>query len=282
MPRPLNSLGAHARGAFRGALAASHGAGDGSEAAVTLLRVLAEELAAGRTDLRLLAQRWVERNQLSPGRIDAETADALKYLALHHAPPERASGRGSGPLARVLPVALAAFDSPRNLVSATYHIAALTHPDPHVAWAAVAVNVALARFVNGKRDFIPDVIEALRGNAAPEALLAAVRRVPVGRREGLPARATAETDAVAAAEIALWLAYHEPLPERGLDWLAGNGPGVALAIAAGALLGARDGGDAVPSDRLPYDLAMWDVLAERLVRIAAPDSHFMSLGTACS
>ena len=54
-----------------------------------------------------------------------------------------------------VPVALAAFDAPRALVSATYHIAALTHPDPVVAWSAVAVNVAIARFLQGKRDFVP-------------------------------------------------------------------------------------------------------------------------------
>ena len=80
-------------------------------------------------------------------------------------------------------MALAAYDAPRTLVSASYHIAALTHPDPVVAWAAVAVNVALARFLQGKRDFVPDVIEALRNNAVPEELLAAVRRVPLPARD---------------------------------------------------------------------------------------------------
>ena len=110
-----------------------------------------------------------------PRDIDPETNAALAHLARHDAPPSRAAGQGSDALVRAVPVALAAFDAPRTLVSATYHIAALTHPDPVVAWSAVAVNVALARFLQGERDFVPDVIEALRNNEVPEPLLAAVR-----------------------------------------------------------------------------------------------------------
>jgi ADP-ribosylglycohydrolase len=151
----------------------------------------------------------VVQHQAAPWGIDPETGAALVHLARHDAQPSEAAGAGSDPLVRVLPVALAAYDAPRTLVSATYHIATLTHPLPEVAWAAVAVNVALARFLQGKRDFVPDVIEALRSNEVPAALLAAVRRVP------LPASRAAQDDApgqaVADAEAALWLAYNEPM-----------------------------------------------------------------------
>ena len=43
-------------------------------------------------------------------------------------------------------------------------------------------------------------------------------------------------------------------------------------MVAGALLGARDGAAAVPDQRLPDDpeLAEWDALADRLVRVTAP------------
>jgi hypothetical protein len=236
------------------------------------LRILAEELAAGRTDLRALAHRWVQHHRWAPV-ADPETATALDFLGEHEAPPADSPGKGSGPLGRVLPVALVALDSPRTVVSATFHIASLTHPDPEPAWAAVAINVALARLLRGKRDFVPEVIEALRGNAAPERLLAAVRSVPLPRRDGLPAARQAAGDAVAAAEVALRLAYHESILVRGLDGLAGAGPAAAgLGLAAGALLGARDGGDAVPPLRLPPPgvLQEWDDLADRLHHLAVP------------
>jgi ADP-ribosylglycohydrolase len=162
-------------------------------------------------------------------------------------------------------VALAAYDAPRTLVSATYHIATLTHPLPEVAWAAVAVNVALARFLQGKRDFVPDVIEALRSNEVPAALLAAVRRVP------LPASRTAQDDApgqaVADAEAALWLAYNEPVLERGVRGIATGKATVGRSGLAGALMGARDGVTAIPSSwTVGLEKDALEALAGRLVR----------------
>jgi ADP-ribosyl-[dinitrogen reductase] hydrolase len=269
MTRQPPSLSSRARGAFRGALAGASGAAT----PLVLLRVLAEELAEGRVDLRVVAERWVEGYRADPRGVDAETAAALDFLGRHHAPPTDSAARGPGPSARVIPIALLAFDSPRNLVSATFHTAALTHPDPRSAWAAVAVNVALATFIQGKRDFVPAVLEVLRGNGVPEELLAAVRRVPLRRRQGLPDPALVGIDAVAAAETVLWLAYHEPLPARGLDALGRSGEeGRAVAIAAGALMGARDGAGALPAKLLPGEPALsdWDALADRLVRVAAP------------
>jgi ADP-ribosylglycohydrolase len=272
MPVPPPTLDARARGAFRGAVAGAHAVPGGASGALALARILAEELAGGHTDLQALAFRWVERYRADPGGLDDETAAALEYLDAYRAPPHDAPGRGSGPLARTLPVALAALGSPRNLVSATYHIAALTHPDPRPAWSAVAVNLALAQLIGGARDFIPGVLEALRGNDVPPELTAAIRRVPLERRERLPPVARAGRDAVAATEIALWLAHHEPRVDRALDWLAGDGlDSAGLGCAAGALLGARGGEGAVPPSRLPAPvmLAEWDHLADRLARLTA-------------
>ena len=249
-------LAARARGAMLGALA---GGGESP-----LLEILADELAAGRTDLRRLAERWVERHRVAPVLDDADTAAALEFLDRHGAPPLE-GGAGAGVVGRLVPVALVAYRLPRTLVSATYHTAALTHPAPEAAWGAVAVNVALARLLDGRRDFIADVIEALVGNGAPERLLAAVRRVPVQRQPGVPAPGA---DAVSAVEAALAAAYHEPLAARGFDRLLAAGPTPA-AGAAGALFGARDGEAAIPTARLPGGRATaWAELADRLVRLA--------------
>jgi ADP-ribosylglycohydrolase len=234
-----------------------------------LTRLLAEELAAGRRDLRALAHRWVARHQSDPHDIDPETGAALAHIARHDAPPSQAAAQGSDPLVRTLPVALAAYDAPRTLVSASYHVAALTHPDPAVAWAAVAVNVALARFLQGKRDFVPDVIEALRNNAVPEALLAAVRRVPLPERGVPPEGVFQPGRALADAEAALRLSYHESVLERGLRGIASAGPVAAgRAGLAGALLGARDGVRAIPDGWTTRDDGnILGALAVRLVRV---------------
>jgi ADP-ribosylglycohydrolase len=190
-------------------------------------------------------------------------------MARHDAPPSQAAGQGSDPLVRVLPVALAAHDAPRTLVSASYHIVALTHPDPVVAWAAVAVNVALARFLQGKRDFVPDVVEALRNNAVPEELLAAVRRVPLPARDVSPGVGSPPGLALDDAEAALRLAYHEPVLERGLRFAAAAGAVAAgRAGLAGALLGARDGVHAIPDGWTAGDDGnILGALAVRLVRV---------------
>lgn len=248
-----------ARGALLGAL--------GGGGADPLLEILAEELAEGRTDLRRLAGRWVEHHRQWPVTGDPDTAAALEELAAHDAPPAT-GGRGSGALARTVPVALVAARSPRSLVSATFHIAGLTHPDPAASWGAVAVNVALARLLHGTRDFVPDVLEALRGNGAPDRLVDAVRRVPLVRREALPAPADTRHDAVAGVLLALGLAYHEPLAARGFDSLRASDAS-APAAAAGALLGARDGAAAVPGHLLqPEEAIRWAGLAEQLIRMA--------------
>jgi hypothetical protein len=256
------SLEFRAAGALVGlAVGRSLALGDRPDGNLALTRILADELGAGRRDLQALVHRWVARHAADPRGIEPETAAALAHLARHDAPPSQAAGKGSDPLMRVLPVALAAYRAPRTLVSATYHIAALTHPDPIVAWSAVAVNVALARFLQGKRDFLPDVVEALRSNEVPDALLAAVRRVP------LPPDPTAAGSgpgmAVADAEAALRLAYHEPLLDRGLRAVAALGvPAAGRAGLAGALLGARDGVGILPEE--------WTALVDRegLVSVA--------------
>ena len=250
------------------AAARARALGDGPDGSLALTWVVAEELAAGRRDLRTLVHRWVERHAADPRGVDRETAAALIHLARHDAPPAAAAGQGSDPLVRCVPVALAAFDAPRTLVSATYHIAALTHPDPMVAWSAVAVNVALARFLQGKRDFVPDLLEALWNNEVPEPLLAAVRRVPLPVR-ARPGQPGGPGPAVDDAEAALRLAYHEPLLERGLRGVSDLGPAAAgRAGLAGALLGARDGAPALPADWLALDdRDTLGALAARLVRV---------------
>lgn len=240
---------------------------------VALAVILAEELVQPEVDLRRLAHRWVEWGRTDGRGIGTWTRTALAHIATHDSPPAASAGRATnGAVSRCLPVALRAHASPRNLVSGTWHTAALTHPDPRCAWSAVAVNVAAASFLRGRRDFVADVVEALLANDADVSVLAAVRKVPLLRRDELTVTGPSAADAVTCMTAALWFAYHEPVLERGLVWLANAGGDTDTnAAVAGGLMGARDGLRAVPPRWLAQipGTAELEQLALRLVNIDA-------------
>ena len=235
--------------------------------ALTLL--LAEELLEPEVDLRRLSLRWVEWAEQDGRGIGVWTRTALRHIREHDSPPGSTGGQaGNGVLSRCLPVALRTFATPSNLISGSYHTAVLTHPDERCGWGAVAVNVAAACFLRGRRDFIGDVLEALTSNNAPSELCDAIRRVPLERREELPITGPEAGYVVHGVEIALWFAYHEPNLERGLRWLAtAGGDTDTNAAVAGGLLGARDGERAVPARWVAAvpNAAGIGRLAERLV-----------------
>ena len=216
---------------------------------VALAIILAEELMQPEVDLRRLAHRWIGWAREDGRGIGDWTRTALAHIATHDSPPAASGGRATnGAVSRCLPVALRTYSSPRNLVSGTLHTAALTHPDPRCGWSAVAVNVAAACFLRGRRDFVPEVIEALRTNEADASVLEAVRRVPLLRREDLAPAGQGANDALTCLTVALWFAHHEPLLERGLVAIVNaGGDADTNAAVAGGLMGARDGARAIPA-----------------------------------
>ncbi len=236
---------------------------------VALALIQGEELLQPEIDVERLARRWVEWRQRDGRGIGTWTRTALDHIATQHSPPAHTGGAaGNGSIPRTIPVALATVHSPANLVSGSYHLAHLLHPDPRCAWGAVAVNVAVAWFLHGERDFLPEVLQALTANGAPEELIAAVRRVPLEKREALPVAGPEAGYVVHCVEIALWFAYHEPQLERGLVWLASAGGDTDTnAAVAGALMGARDGEAAIPGRWLEQvaEVPRLRSLASRLV-----------------
>ncbi len=236
---------------------------------VAMALLLAEELLTGDVDLQRLAHRWMTWLDSDGRGAGIWTRTALNHIRTHGTPPSGTGGRApNGSVMRALPVAIAARGSPRNLVAGTWHTAALTHPDDRCTWSAVAVNVAAAELLAGRRDFLADVIEVLRVNEAPAELMAAVRRVPLERRDELPILGERAWDAASCMEIALWAAWHEPTLEASLIWLANAGGDTDTnAAVAGGLLGAREGERAIPERwiaALP-DVARLRDIATRLV-----------------
>ncbi|MEP7326350.1 MAG: ADP-ribosylglycohydrolase family protein [Gemmatimonadota bacterium] len=216
---------------------------------VALALIEAEELLQPEFDLQRLAHRWVDWSRRDGRGMGDWTRAALDHIAEFDGPPETIAGLpGNEGIAPTIPVALASAAQPDNLVSGSFHLGYLLHPDQRCGWSAVAVNATIACFLQGITDFIPEVLEVLKQNSAPEELIAAVRRVPLEKREALPLTGPAATLAVSAVEIGLWLARHEPRLERGLSWLASAGADADTnGAVAGALLGARDGEEAIPA-----------------------------------
>lgn len=240
---------------------------------VALTLLLAEELLEAEPDVRRLALRWCDWAERDGRGIGLWTRTALAHIRTHDSPPASTGGQaGNGPISRCLPVALRHFRNPEAMVTSSFHTAMLTHPDERCGWGAVAINVAAMSFLEGRRDFIGDVLAVLRNNGAPSELVEAVARVPVTPREELPVTGPAAGYVVHGVEIALWFAYHEPNLERGLAWLAGAGGDTDTnAAVAGGLLGARDGLEAVPARwrSAVRDAARLEELALRLVGLKA-------------
>ncbi len=251
MSRPEPTLAERARAALVGHAAAA-GRARGSAAGASAARfaaALGEALLAEPFDAEGLARAWGDLAGPPAPRVDAGTAAGARWLAAEGVPrAELAPGEAPTLPGHLVPIALAAIASPRNLLSGTFHLAALTHPDARSCWGAVAVNVAGARLLQGFRDFLPDLLEALRANEAPADLRTPLGRLPLIRRDDLAALAAQEVPAAASAALALWLAHHEPLADRGLALLETLGPAGRDALAPAAfLLGARDGRIVMPA-----------------------------------
>ena len=266
MARPI-PIADRARGALLG-LARGYALGQPGDPLVgegALALLLAEELGEAEVDLRRIAERWIAWARRDGRALGSGTMDALEHLARYDAPmPAGASVAEAGPLVRALPIGIAAATQPRNLVSGTWHTIMLTHSSPATAWSGVAVNVALAQLLQGRRDFLPDVIEALLANDGAPAVLSAARRIPFVQRDELDGGGHA---AIASAEVALWTAHHEPRIERAFSRFTRAGPDSAALTAA--LLGAREGEGALPPGNAPESDRV-RMLAKKLVTPREP------------
>lgn len=183
-------------------------------------------------DVGRLVAGWTANRDL-PG-IDAVIRGSLRYLAEQGAPIPVGEGPGGVEAAVVtLPLVLRTWASNANVVSGAYHLSAVLDPSPVGRAVAVGVSVVAACFLRGRRDFVPDLIEALKHNEAPPELVAEARRAPIWAR---PDRAP--SGPVESIGELFWALHH----------LGGTKAAAHLArceasvgLLSGALVGARDG-----------------------------------------
>jgi hypothetical protein len=232
--------------------------------ATALADALLAQLAQGGVDLHRLAHEWVQWWESDGFGADGPLGEALGHLREFDAPPDQLSAGNIAALAATLPAALTAA-SPRGMVSGTFHVARLLDPDPLTGLASVAVVVAGATLLEGRQDFVADVIAVLRANDAPPRLLDPVRHLPRDPYRPPAPPAGVAPDPVDVAVWALWTALHR---HRGIPALRdmallGGIPAEAGAV-LGALLGARDGTAGWPPAWTGEEVVRRRALAEQL------------------
>jgi hypothetical protein len=221
-------------------------------AGLALGEELLVELASGGVDLHRLAGRWLAWRRADGFEADASLKLALDCLEQHDAPPDELPAPDPAALAAALPAAVANA-SPRAMLSGGFHVARMLDPDPATGLSAVALIVAAAALLEGRRDFIGDVLSAMRANDAPPDVFEALRAIPRDPARPVSHPAGSSPDPMALTTWTLWQAYHR---QRTVEVLADLRAGQASPIAGallGALLGARDGVGAWSHEWLELD-----------------------------
>jgi hypothetical protein len=210
-------------------------------AATALADDLLAELVGGGVDLHRLGGRWVTWWREDGLEADPVLIAALDHLREFDAPVAQLPARNVAALAAALPAALASA-SPRAMIAGAFHVARMLDPDERTALCTVAMVVAAAELLDGHRDFVAEVVAALRANDAPPELVEPLRAIPRDPRTPPPVPRGACPDVVPVTTWVMWLAHHRPRSADALREMALAG-GVSPSVGAvlGALLGARDG-----------------------------------------
>ena len=236
-------------------------------AATALGDALLIELTSGGVDLRRLAGRWTDWQRDEGGAADPLLAMALDHLRDFDAPVAALPSGSIMAVAAALPAALASA-SPRAMIAGSFHVARMLDPHDTTALAAMATVLAASALLEGCRDFVPDVVAALRANEASAGLLEAVRTIPRDPRTPPPLPSGENPDPVAAVTWLLWQVYHRPRGFDVLHDLAHHGAiAPAIGAIAGALFGARDGLASWPEawfNAAGEDVVLRRALAKRL------------------
>lgn len=241
---------------------------------------LAESLARHRRLLpRDLADRFIRWSRANGRGMGSQTRKAIALFEKGFSPLdagrmvwEQSLGRaaGNGGVMRVAPVGLAFHDDPAALARAAHDATAITHADPRCTQGALAVAAAVASLIQGG-PAIEAALAAVRAVPKPEPeVLEAVANAPRRKLDDIPIRAVnAIGYTVTCTAAAFWaVAQSAPLEETLLAVVNAAGDSDTNAAVAGALLGARDGLEALPARWLARirDRAKLEAVALELVK----------------
>jgi len=213
---------------------------------------IAESIVApGVVDGDAIARRFLDWLHSNPKDIGTTTRRALMYLdqgLTWQEAGERTyreaggQGIGNGGVMRCAPVGLFRYRDLDRLIADTRLSSAITHADPLAQWAAVAVNVALRELLlNGQS---PEFLERIAAVIEDRAVAQAVRVIPLLSADEV--RATGYS--LHTMQTALWALTHHPTFEEAVVAAVNFGDDADTSGAVtGALAGARDGVNAIPT-----------------------------------
>ncbi len=176
-----DALGAPVEGLTRQAIAAQFGSitdmistgrpglspGDYTDDTAMMLCIAESLVEKGEFDPEDVADRFLQWYQTNPillaGRTTIAALEALESSVPWHRAGEVAHQRlgtsaGNGAIMRCAPIALRYFRNERDLIKASADSALITHWDLQARWAAVALNLIIARLLLGRREGVLDEV----------------------------------------------------------------------------------------------------------------------------
>ncbi len=217
---------------------------------------LAEALAHDADPIAGLADRLVRWRSENGRGIGIMTSTVIDYLEVGLGVPGAARAfwqeRGSpetqpnGALMRCAPVALKFAYEPERLIAETSASCAVTHFAPGAQWSCIVVNAAIAMLVRGQSPSREDLILAASQDGAPAELIAWALAIPKAIDQRI-AEERVSGHTYLCMQAALWcLDTPENLEEALIRIVGAGGDTDTNAAVAGAVLGARYGGSAIP------------------------------------
>jgi ADP-ribosyl-[dinitrogen reductase] hydrolase len=209
----------------------------------------------GRLDPPDIAARLVAWLRTGPKDVGKITRTALRYheqgLPWREVGPRVAremEGRaaGNGSLMRCAPLALFHAARPEALVRDSAILSQITHANPLSVWGSIAVNLAIAELLHGRRD---GLIERVAAQVEEPQVRATLLAAP-----GLSRRAVRSGGhALETLGAAFWaLENHSSFEEVVVAAVNLGDDADTVGAVAGALAGAREGAAAIPERWLAH------------------------------
>jgi ADP-ribosyl-[dinitrogen reductase] hydrolase len=244
---------------------------DDTQLTLAIARSLAK---GGPLDMDDVAARFLAWHRSGPKDQGMLTSSALHVLG-NGVPWQEAGeqargtgasgGAGNGSVMRCAPVALRFFNDRQAMIEASIDTSRITHADPRCTWGTVAVNQAIAWFLNGGDK--EGVVDAAIEDVPETAVVDAVKVSKTIKYDDINAGGYV----LSSITSAFWALLTSPLFEETIVAAVNLGQDAdTTGAVAGALAGAHWGVEAIP-DRwlsLLQPRAELEVLADRLMELS--------------
>jgi ADP-ribosyl-[dinitrogen reductase] hydrolase len=224
---------------------------DDTEMALCIARSLAEHKAVVLPDIAERFVHWMVTDGTGIGnqtlavlsRVQAGEEPIAASLAVWEKSGRQAAGNGG--VMRCAPVALFDWNRPPQLIDDSRAVCRLTHPDPRCEWSCVAVNSAIAHLLGGAMSVADAVGSAIAEQCGElEAAIESAAASPISdlQLDGWDQGYTIVTTRAAFAALFGGQCFEDAL----ISVVNRGGDADTNGAVAGAMLGTRDGYEAIP------------------------------------